>query len=105
MQYVEVAPIKLVRKDAAWFTYASEQPVSVGTIVSIPVGKQTITGVVLREVAKPAFECKPITGVIEETPLPAPLLATARWIADYYQTHLSAVRNPTHRHYQKSPGA
>lgn len=91
MQYVEVAPIKLVRKDAAWFTYASEQPVSAGTIVSIPVGKQTITGVVLREVVKPAFECKPITSVVEETPLPAPLLATARWIADYYQTHLSAV--------------
>ena len=91
MQYVEVAPIKRVRSDAEFFTYATEASLPNGTIVTVPVGKQTIVGVVLQTVAKPPFECRPITAIVEETPLPAPLLVTARWIAQYYQTHLSSV--------------
>lgn len=89
MQYIEVAPIRLVRKDAQWFTYASEEQLSPGTIVKIPIGKTSNIGIVLSNVRKPSFSCKQIEAVIENTPLPPQLLQTARWISEYYQTHLS----------------
>lgn len=90
MQYVEVAPIRLVRKDAQWFTYASKTKLQVGAIVKIPVGKTSATGVVMNIVPQPKFDCKQVVGLIEEAPLPRPLLQTSRWISEYYQVHLSS---------------
>lgn len=89
MQYIEVAPIRLVRKDAQWFTYSSENDVSVGTIVKVPIGKTTVIGVVMAITSKPTFDCKPITDIVEQTPLPPHLLKTVQWISQYYQVHLS----------------
>ena len=91
MHYIEVAPIKIVRKNADAFTYASTTALAAGTIVTVPVGKKTLVGVVLQSVTQPSFDCREIDSVVEETPLPAALLATASWMAQYYQTHLSVV--------------
>lgn len=89
MHYIEVAPVRLVRKDAQWFTYASQSQLESGTVVRIPIGKTSSLGIVLATVAKPTFSCKPIDDVIDETPLPPQLIQTARWVSEYYQTHLS----------------
>lgn len=91
MKYYEVAPSKIVRAGADVFTYSSENNLSPGTLVTIPVGKQTLNGVVIRIVSKPAYDTKDITSIIEETPLPESLVKTALWIADYYRTPLATV--------------
>lgn len=91
MRYFEVAPNKIVRSGQAVFTYASNQEISVGHIVSIPIGKSTATGIVIKEVNKPEYTTREIEKLIEETPLPKHLVDIALWIADYYNTPLATV--------------
>lgn len=62
-----------------------------GQIVTIEVGKKSLLGIVLREVVKPSYETKPINTIIEQEPIPAPLIDTALWMSDYYRTHLATV--------------
>jgi primosomal protein N' (replication factor Y) len=91
MHYYEVAPNQIIRAGSDVFTYATQTPLLIGTIVEIPVGKKQLTGIVIRQVKKPAFVTKPISQVIENIPLPEPLVATALWISKYYATPLAIV--------------
>jgi primosomal protein N' (replication factor Y) len=91
MHYYEVAPNQIVRAGSAFFTYASETPLSIGQIVSIEVGKKSLIGVVLREVRKPAYDTKLISEIVETAALPQPLVRLALWMADYYVTPLATV--------------
>lgn len=91
MNYYEVAPTKIIRSGASTFTYCSESSLSVGTLVTIPVGKQTLTGLVISKVNKPEYETKSIEGVIEDTPLPSSLVDLSAWMSEYYYTPLATV--------------
>lgn len=91
MHYYEVAPNQIIRATSASFTYASEQPLAIGTLVVIEVGKKSLVGVVLRAVTKPTYETKLITSVLEEKPLPEQLVQLAQWLSHYYATHLATV--------------
>ena len=91
MKYYEVAPTAIVRGESYFFTYGSTDKLSIGSIVEIPVGKRSFVGVVLASTQKPDYPVKPITRLIESTPLPTPLLKTAEWMSQYYQTHLALV--------------
>lgn len=91
MHYYEVAPNQIVRANSASFTYSSTEPLQIGQIVSIEVGKKSLVGVVLREVAKPNYETKPIVSLIESAALPEPLMQLAAWLGEYYATHLATV--------------
>ncbi len=91
MRFFEVAPNKIIRADQAVFTYSSDLDISVGQIVSVPVGKKTLIGIVMKEVSKPKYDTREIEDIIESTPLPQHLLKTAEWIAKYYNTPLATV--------------
>jgi len=91
MHYYEVAPNQIVRTDSAFFTYSSEQMLPVGQIVSIEVGKKQMIGVVLRSVKQPSYKTKPVTSVVEQTPIPHQLVETALWMSKYYVAHLANV--------------
>jgi len=91
MKFYEVAPTKIVRTGSPVFTYHASEKLSPGLLVTIPVGKQTLNGVVIREVTKPSYETKPIASVIEEKPLPGSLIELCLWIAEYYRTPLATV--------------
>ena len=92
MKFFEVAPLKIVRMASDVFTYHSEIPdMTAGQTVTIPVGKKELQGLIVREVKKPSYETKPISGIIESTPLPQSLIETAAWLGDYYTTHLATV--------------
>lgn len=91
MHYFEVAPNQIIRAGSMFFTYASEQQLPTGQLVTIPVGKKTLIGVVLREVKKPAYETKLIETNIEDIPLPKPIVELALWMSGYYDTHLATV--------------
>ncbi|MEP6710439.1 MAG: primosomal protein N', partial [Candidatus Saccharibacteria bacterium] len=91
MYYYEVAPNQIVRQGSMFFTYSSDYELSIGQIVTIPVGKKTMIGVVLRATKQPSYETKPIISLVEETPLPNPLVELANWLSDYYVAHLATV--------------
>jgi primosomal protein N' (replication factor Y) len=91
MHYYEVAPNQIVRTESKSFTYASNTALTVGQLVIIEVGKKHLVGVILSEVAKPAYTTKEITSLIEEQPLPLPLIELALWLSEYYTSHFATV--------------
>lgn len=91
MQYYEVAPNRIVRQSSTVLTYASELALQPGHIVTIEIGSRQAIAVVMRQVNQPTYDTKQIINLIEPQPLPATLLATAQWMAEYYHTHLATV--------------
>jgi primosomal protein N' (replication factor Y) len=91
MHYYEVAPTQIIRANSGAFTYSSEEPLSVGQLVTVEVGKKTLVGVVIQNVKKPEYATKPVASLINEPPLPEPLVRLALWMSTYYATHLAAV--------------
>lgn len=91
MHYYEVAPNQIVRASSASFTYASATQLPVGQIVSIEVGKKSLVGIVLKEVAKPVYATKEIQVALGMPPLPLPLVQLAQWISSYYMAHLATT--------------
>lgn len=91
MHYFEVAPTQIVRPGSDVFTYSSNEPLSPGQIVVVEVGKRRMTGVVMRATLKPSYKTKDIYSVVENTPLPKPLVELAQWLSGYYLTPLALV--------------
>lgn len=91
MFFYEVAPTKVVREGVDVFTYHSPEALAIGLIVMTPVGKTSLTGVVMRAVSKPAYQTRQIGEAIYSRPLPPALLATARWMSEYYATPLATT--------------
>ena len=55
-----------------------------GQIVTVPVGRRTVPGVVTKKVAQPDFKTKAIIKKLYSRPLPKHLLDTVRFIHEYY---------------------
>ncbi len=55
-----------------------------GQIVVAPVGKRVVPGVVVKKVAQPDFKTRAISKILYSKPLPWHLLATVRFIHEYY---------------------
>lgn len=91
MYYYLVAPTSVVRSTEPAFTYHSEQKLSVGTIVTVPVGRKILIGVVLRDVRRPDFVTKTIEHILITEPVPSPVVKLAIWLSQYYATHLALV--------------
>ncbi|MDR0957537.1 MAG: hypothetical protein LBM09_03125, partial [Candidatus Nomurabacteria bacterium] len=91
MNFYEVSPIGIVGKDFHVLTYSSEENLSRGTIVEIPVGQRKFVGIILQKVPKPKFETKVILRAIFNTPLPESILKLHHWISEFYMTHPSTV--------------
>lgn len=94
MHYYEVAPTKIIRATSGVFTYSSNLSLAIGQIVTVPVGKQLLTGVVMHEVAQPAYETRAIANVLDLPPLPRALIHTVEWMSHYYTTHLAIALQP-----------
>lgn len=92
MEYYEVAPNRIIRAGSDVLTYRHDAALLPGTIVTIEVGARELLGVVMRRVGKPSFETKPIAQVLEVS-IPAALLKTVVWTAQYYATPLATVLN------------
>lgn len=91
MWFYEVAPTKIVRSGVSAFTYHATEPLSIGQLVVISVGKQQLNGLIIKQVAKPAYETKLITSVTEEIPLPVSLIELSLWLSEYYRTPFATV--------------
>lgn len=93
MYYYEVLPNKIVRADKHLFTYEYDTRLSIGAIVSFPIGKKNMTGVIVKNVNKPIFDTKPITNIVTSSSLSQELIKIIFWISGYYNTHPSIVLN------------
>lgn len=91
MIYYEVSPTVIVRADTDILTYSSKSTIDIGSIVTIPVGKKTLTGVVMARTDKPSYDVKNVFNTVETQPLPLEILSLSKWIRDYYHTHLATV--------------
>ena len=91
MYYYEVAPVRIIRAKQACFTYHHDQILSIGQLVSVSVGKQILTGIIIRNVSRPNYETKVISSVLPLPPIPKQLIDTACWMSSYYATHLATV--------------
>jgi primosomal protein N' (replication factor Y) len=92
MYYYEIAPLKIIRQTSNTFTYCSPQQLGLGDFVTIPIGKTSQLGIVVQQTAKPHYETKQVQVLTTPIPpLPAPLILTALWMAEYYATHLATV--------------
>ena len=91
MNYYLVAPAKTFHNSDNTLTYASAEPLKIGHIVEIPLGKNTTVGIVSAKTAKPDFETKEIIRVLYAEPLPKHLVKALFWLSDYYRCPLSTV--------------
>ena len=91
MHYYEVAPNQVVRPGQDVFTYGSKEPLSEGQVVAVEVGKKQMIGLVVRTVSRPSYVTKPVSSIIESTPLPKELVSLALWLSEYYVTPLAFV--------------
>lgn len=65
-------------------TYASESQLQTGTIVTVPLQRQTVVAVILQQAKKPDFATKNILRTVSATPIPSQLTDLAKWLKDYY---------------------
>jgi primosomal protein N' (replication factor Y) len=91
MYYFEVAPTKIIRAGSDTFTYSFDKQLPIGQIVTIEVGKSPVTGIVIKETMEPSYRTKPVSSILEPTPLPKQLIETALWVSEYYVTPLATV--------------
>ena len=91
MRYYEVSPTTIVRADTGSFSYASHEELVPGTIVTIPVGKKVVVGVVLQEITQPPYDTREIIAVVDQPPLPSQLLSLHTWMSQFYATHPATV--------------
>lgn len=65
-------------------TYLSEEKLAIGTVVTVPLQRQNVLGIVVKEVSKPSFTTKPISQIIVDKPIPTELLQLQEWLINYY---------------------
>lgn len=91
MHYYFIAPTSIIRSNCDTLTYHSDKKIDIGTFVTVPVGKKTALGVVIKTSKKPSFETRAIDTVHDIQPLPRQLIETSQWMAHYYATPLATV--------------
>lgn len=65
-------------------TYASETPLTAGIVVTVPMQRQQVLGIIYAEADKPTFTTKPVSSVVTDKPMPSQLLQLHTWLQSYY---------------------
>ena len=84
MPYASVYPLVTTRVLARPFTYEVDDDVRKGAVVSMPLGRSRVRGVVVgqEQEAPEGIRPVPVTRVVDE--VPEPLVDLALWLAEYY---------------------
>lgn len=72
-------------------TYCHASTLAVGTTVIVPMQKQTVVAVVVREVSRPSFQTKEITRIVNNVTLPRQILDLIGWLKAYYPAPLGQI--------------
>ncbi len=65
-------------------TYSSNDDLPVGSVVTVPLQRQTVVAVVLRPAKKPSFATKPIVRVVTTAAVPPQIIKLLDWLRSYY---------------------
>lgn len=84
MGYYEIYVAEVRHQKPEPLTYASDEKLEIGSLVSVPYGTRKASGFVCRKVPKPDFEAKPILSVPASGNLPAAALKLHEWMLTYY---------------------
>jgi primosomal protein N' (replication factor Y) (superfamily II helicase) len=84
MHYASVYPLVTTRALARPFTYEVDADVKKGAVVSMPLGRSNVRGVVVGEEAAPPEGIRPVPVTRVVDAVPAPLVDLALWLAEYY---------------------
>lgn len=87
MNYYEVSPLVITHARESVLTYSTPQSLKAGQVILVEVGKRKVPAVVVKKVPKPGFSTKTIEAILEDTPIPTPLLNLHEWLAAYYAAH------------------
>lgn len=91
--FYEVIPTTMFHQGCGILTYSSDLKLMPGQIVSIPLGKKTVVGIVLRQVKAVDFSTKPISDILYDTPLPNHILKSILWLNQYYLSPIPLCAN------------
>lgn len=90
VKYYLICPIGVIGGREDLLTYHADTTLLAGTVVSIPFGKKSKLGIVIKESKKPSFTTKAVENDLPEV-VPEHLIQLALWISDYYAVRLSIV--------------
>jgi len=106
--YYEVYVADSSYKGTSALTYQHGQLLPPGQLVSVPLKRKQVYGVVVRQVPKPAFAAKALTpaSLPNGATLPKPLIELASWITGYYPSGIGNVMQQLlpHRYYPEATG-
>jgi primosomal protein N' (replication factor Y) len=91
MYYYEVLVSSPQYHGSEPLTYQSEQQLSAGVIVSVPLRNKKQLAIVAGEVTKPKYATKPITVVLTDTALPPQIIKLLDWLHAYYPSPLGLI--------------
>ena len=91
MNYYLIAPAKTFRQDEGQLSYESADALKIGQLVEVPLGKQSVIGIVTKKIDKPAFPTKAVSRVLYDQPLPKHLVKSILWLSEYYRCPLASV--------------
>lgn len=91
MHYYEVGVEKKAVKNQGVLTYHSEEALPIGTIVRVSIGRNFANGVVFAEAKRPPYKTKSISEVILPAAVPKELIATGKWMSQYYLADIPSV--------------
>ncbi|HEV2403329.1 MAG TPA: primosomal protein N' [Candidatus Saccharimonadales bacterium] len=84
MHFLEIAVREPSYHGRSFLTYRSESSLKPGTIVTVPIKKRQVLGIVVSSVPKPNFRLKAIIKVSGKPSLPEESVTLLRWICEYY---------------------
>ncbi len=91
MSFYKVLPASASYKASAPLVYRSDLELSVGQVVTVPLKKQLVAGIVLTSADKPDFPAKSISSASDLPPLPVPLVELAKWMMAYYSNSTGSI--------------
>jgi primosomal protein N' (replication factor Y) len=92
MYYVEILVSGAAYHGDSALTYQSEQELSIGAIVCVPLRSAQVLGIVTKQVKKPAFAAKMILDAPQDLPaLPVSLLKLLVWMKTFYPSPLGVI--------------
>ncbi len=91
MKYYEVALTQSRNSAHTVLTYSSDNTYAIGALVKVTLRGKSDVGVVVRQVPRPQFKTKLISGDLDGLSIPVQLIKLAGWISEYYRTPLGAV--------------
>ena len=91
MQYYEILAGSQRYHGTKPLVYACEKSLAIGSIVTIPLQNQNISGIVLSEVTKPPFLTKSIIQLLPIPALPGTSLELINWLSQYYPAPIGSI--------------